>query len=103
MVDPDSRYEPMARLSGSSAMAQVQKTLLDFFDIPCALIVRIDGKDKRPPIRMTKDDLEFLLRRNRDEWNSLTIHFLDGTGTPISSGPVDLEREELPLNNHFLI
>jgi hypothetical protein len=84
-------------------MAHVQKTLLDFIDIPCALIVRIDGKDKRPPIRMTKDDLEFLLRRNRDEWSTLTVHFLDGTGTPLSTGPVDLEREGLPLNNHFLI
>jgi hypothetical protein len=84
-------------------MAQVQKTLLDFIDIPCALIVRIDGKDKSPPIRMTKDDLEYLLRRNRDEWSSLTVHFLDGTGTPIATGPVNLERDELQFSNHFLI
>jgi len=84
-------------------MAQVQKTLLDFIDIPCALIVGIDGKAKSPPIRMNKDDLEFLLRRNRDEWNTLTVHFLDGTGMPLDTGPVVLEREDLPLNNHFLI
>ena len=84
-------------------MAYVQKTLLDFVDIPCALIVKIDGKAKRPPIRMTKDDLEFLLRRNRDEWSTMTVHFLDGTGTPVTTGPVELDKAELPFNNHFLI
>jgi hypothetical protein len=102
-VDPYSGVIEHHGCPGKSSMVQVQKTLLDFVDIPCALIVKIDGKSKTPPIRMTKDDLEYLLRRNRDEWNNLTVHFLDGTGVPIATGPVDLARDECQFTNHFLI
>lgn len=82
-------------------MSYTQKCLLDFYDIPCAMIVGIDGKEQLPPIRLTKDDLDNLFWKNRDEWERIAIHFLDGRGMPHPDGPLEFDRSDLFGGNHF--
>jgi len=84
-------------------MAIEQKRLFDFIDVPCAMILKIDDEHRDPPIMLTKDDLDSLLWKNRDEWDRLTLHFLDGKGEPTPHGPVDLERSDVFDDNHFLL
>lgn len=84
-------------------MALIQKNLLDFIDIPCAVIIGIDGECRDPPICLTKDDLDNLFWKNRDEWDTITLHFLDGLGRPHPDGPVEFDRAEIDNSNHFLI
>lgn len=84
-------------------MGHIQKSLLDYIDIPCAMITSIDGEDRSPPIHLTKDDLDRLLWRNRDEWETITLHYLDHTGEPRPGGVVEMRRDDVFGGNHFLL
>jgi hypothetical protein len=81
----------------------IQKSIWDFVDAPCAMILKIDDEEREPPIMLTKDDLDSLLWKNRDEWDRLVLHFIDGNGVPASHGPVEIDRSEFFHNNHFLL